>query len=57
MLGKSTKKYVKKLKAPKIDDIDTPTDQVKDAKMIIIHTGINNLQHKESTLDRVKGHI
>ena len=39
MLGKSTKTYAKKLKASKLEDLHTLTEQVKDAKMIIIHTG------------------
>ena len=54
MLGKATRTYVKKLKASKID-LHALTDQVKDAKMIIIHTGINNLREKDPTADRVKG--
>ena len=55
VLGKATETYVKKLKESKEEDLHTLTDQVKDAKMNIIHTGINNLRHKESTADRVKG--
>ena len=51
LLGKSTKTYVKKLKAPKIEDLHTLKDQIKDANMIIIHTGIKNLRGKESTDD------
>ena len=51
ILDKSTKTYVKKLKASKIEDLRSLTDQVKDAKMIIVHTGINNLRGKESTVD------
>ena len=57
ILGKSTRTYVKKLKAAKIEDLHTLTDQVKDAKMIIIHTGINNLRTKESSADSRKGLI
>ena len=53
MLGKATKTFVKKLRAPKIDDLQPLTDQVKDAKLIIIHTGINNLRGKESATDKV----
>ena len=51
MLGKLTKTYVKKLKAPKIEDLQTLKDQIKDANMITIHTVINNLRGKESTDD------
>ena len=54
ILGKSTGTYVKKLKASKIEDLHALTDQMKDAKMIIIHTGINNLRAKESTIDSGK---
>lgn len=57
ILGKATKTFVKKLKASKIEDLHALTDQVKDAKMIIIHTGINNLRGKDSTADRGKGLI
>ena len=48
-LGKSTNSFVKKLRAPKIDDIGKYTSEVKGAKVIVIHTGINNLREKEST--------
>ena len=54
ILGKSTKTYVKKLKASKVEDLHSLTDQVKDANMIIIHIGINNLRGKESTADSGK---
>lgn len=54
LLGKATKSYVQKLKAPKIDDLQKLTDHVKDAKMIIIHTGINNLRQKEAMADPMK---
>ena len=57
ILGKSTRTYVKKLKAAKIEDLHSMTDQVKDAKMIIIHTGINNLRGKESSADSRKSLI
>ena len=49
MLGKSTNTYVRRLRAPKINDIGTHTDEVKDAKLIINHTGVNNIRDKEST--------
>ena len=48
-LGKSTNSFVKKLRAPKIDNIGKYTSEVKGAKVIVIHTGINNLREKEST--------
>lgn len=48
-LGKSTNTFIKKLKAPKIKDIGTYTEQVKDASLIIVHSGVNNLREKEST--------
>ena len=57
ILGKSTRTYVKKLKAAKIKDLHSMTDQVKDVKMIIIHTGINNLRGKESSADSGKSLI
>ena len=47
ILGKSTRTYVNKLKASKVEDLHSLTEQVKDAKMIIINTGINNLRGKE----------
>ena len=49
MLGKSTNTYVRRLRAPKINDIGTHTDELKDANLIIIHTGVNNIRDKEST--------
>ncbi|MEW8543580.1 MAG: viroplasmin family protein [Candidatus Thiodiazotropha sp.] len=49
LLGKTTNTYVRRLRAPKIDDVGTYTDEVKDSKLIIIHTGINNLRDKDST--------
>ena len=48
-LGKSTHTYVRRLRAPKIHDIEKYTEEVKNAKLIIIHAGINNLRDKEST--------
>ena len=52
-LGKSTRTFVQKLKAPKVEDINKFRSQVKDAKMIIVHTGINNIRQKDSTEERV----
>ena len=51
ILGKSTRTYVKKLTASKVEDLHSLAEQVKDAKMIIIHTGINNLPAKESAAE------
>ena len=48
-LGKSTNSFVKKLWAPKISDTGKYTSEVKDAKVVLIHSGINNLKDKEST--------
>lgn len=48
-LGKSTDTFVRRLKAPKIQDIKQYTNEMKDAKVIIVHTGINNLREKEDT--------
>lgn len=50
---KSPNTFIKTLKAPKLKDIRTFTEQVKDATMIIIHSGINNLREKDSTEDNV----
>ena len=47
ILGKSTNTYVKKLKAPKLEDLHALSNQVKDAKVVIIHTGINNLRERK----------
>ena len=49
ILGKSTNTYVRRLKASKINEAGTHTSEVKDAKLIIIHTGVNNLRDKENT--------
>lgn len=55
-LGKS-RTLVKKLKAAEVEDLHQLVDKVKDAKMIIIHTGLNNLQGKSSSADSGKGLI
>ena len=52
-LGKSTRTFVQKLKAPKVEDINKIRSQIQDAKMIIVHTGINNIRQKDSTEERV----
>ena len=52
-LGKSTNSFVKKLRAPKIQDIGKYANDVKGAKVIVIHAGINNLRDKETTSDIV----
>ncbi|MCG8044937.1 MAG: SGNH/GDSL hydrolase family protein, partial [Candidatus Thiodiazotropha endolucinida] len=52
-LGKRTNTFVKKLRAPKLEDLNSFSSQVKDAKMILIHTGTNNIRQKESTEDCV----
>ena len=57
MLGKATQTFVKKLKASKIEDLHALSHQVKDAKIIIINTGINNIREKDPTAERVKGLI
>ena len=49
VLGKSTNMYVRRLCAPKLLDIGTHAEEIKDARLIIIHTGINNVRDKEST--------
>ena len=56
-LGKSTRTFVQKLKAPKIQDISKLTSQVKDAKLIIVHTGINNIRQDEPTENRVSDFV
>ena len=48
-LGKATNSFVKKLRAPKIEDIGKHTNEVKGAKVVVIHSGINNLREKECT--------
>ena len=48
-LGKATNSFVKKLRAPKIEDIVKHTNDVKGAKVVVIHSGINNLREKECT--------
>ena len=48
-LGKTTNTYVKKLRAPKVEDIGKYTSEVKGAKIVVINSGINNLREKEST--------
>ena len=45
-LGKSTRTFVQKMKAPKIQDISKVTNQVKNVKLIVVHTGINKIQAK-----------
>ena len=52
--GERRKTYVQKLKAPKIDDLQKVTSQMKDAKLTVIHTGINNIRENGTTEDRVK---
>ena len=47
--GKSTRTFVQKLKAPKVEDINKFRSRVKDAKMIIVHTGINDIRQKDLT--------
>ena len=44
VLGKSTRTFVQKLKAAKVQAISKVASQVKDAKLIIGHTGINNIR-------------
>ena len=56
-LGKSTRTFVQKLKAPTIQDISKLTSQVKDAKLIIVHTGINNIRQDEPTENRVSDFV
>ena len=53
-LGKSTNTFVQKLKATKLKDIENYTTQVQDAKMVIVHCGVNNLRDKEATSSMVK---
>ena len=48
-LGKTRNTYVKKLRAPKVEDIGKYTSEVKGAKIVVIHSGINNLREKEYT--------
>ena len=47
MLGKSTNTYVKRITASKLQDIEKHTQDITDARVVIIHTGINNLRDKE----------
>ena len=55
LLCKSTNSFVRRLKAPKIQDVKQYTTETKDAKLIIIHSEINNLREKEETESCVKG--
>ena len=43
LLGKSTNTYVRRIRSPKINDIEH-SEEIKVAKLILIHTGINNLR-------------
>ena len=56
-LGNSTRTFVQKLKAPKIQDISKVSSQVKDAKLIIVHMGINNIRQDESTENQVSDFV
>lgn len=56
-LGKSTRTFVQKLKAPKIQDISKIASQVKDAKLIIVHSGINNIRQNDSTENMVSDFV
>ena len=49
LLGKGTNSYVQRLKATKIEDIEKHMTEAKDAKIISIHSEINNLREKEQT--------
>ena len=49
LLGKGTHTYVQRLKAPKLQDISKHEAETKDASIIIIHSGINNLRDNEQT--------
>ena len=49
LLGKGTHTYVQRLKAPKLQDISKHVAETKDANLIIIHCGINNLRDNEQT--------
>ena len=48
-LGKSTNTFVRRIRSPKINDIGEHSEEIKGAKLILIHTGINNLRDKENT--------
>ena len=49
LLGKSSNTFNRRLKAPKIQDVEKYKAELKDSKLIIIHTGINNIRNKEDT--------
>ena len=49
LLGKSSNTFIRRLKAPKIQAIEQYKPELKDSKLIIIHTGINNIRNKEET--------
>ena len=49
LLGKSPNTLIRRLKAPKIQDIEQYKSELKDSKLIIRHTGINNIRNKEET--------
>ena len=56
LMGKSTKTFVRRIRAPKINDIGKYSEEIKGAKLILIHTRINNLRDKENTLmDQITG--
>lgn len=46
-LGKSTNTYVKRIIAPKLQDVEKHTQEITDARVVIVHTGINNLKADE----------
>ena len=56
-LGKSTRLFVQKLKAPKVQEVSKLASQVKDAKLIIVHTGINNIREDDPTENRVSDFV
>ena len=54
LLGNSTNTFVRRIRAPKINDIGEHSEEIKGAKLILIHTGINNLRDKENTDSCIK---
>ena len=56
-LGKSTRTYVQKLRAPKIQDVSKVESHVRDASLIIVHTGINDIRQEESAENRVSDFV
>ena len=56
-LGKSTNSFVKMLGAPNIHDIRKYANDVKGAKVIVLHAGINNLIRDKYTTSAIVSNL